>query len=622
MSRSRAESMGDDIHEPLRDIRARIAGSTIGAQLVNIQAVNVPQQKSLEFLENLNCLFFTDGDLYDADTSTQPLLKSEVIDAFGPTKYVALSYTWKPPPEDSNAPSEGYWVEDIQTGKKEPSTVRDIVFTRMRRYMNRVDAKYLWIDKHCIQQEGEPKQIGIQAMDRVYSLSEHPVALLSRRIKTMNQLYLLDEILSEDLVSARANLDRVREAFRLLHYITSDTWFSRAWTFQENYRANSSMTLLITHSMGLNYNERFQQFVCLDGELYINSATFHEQATKLCLAYSNPQLRIQHRANILSRAQRYAVTLQGDDGSAPSSMSPTIIEDISKREIEKGWDRLAIIANCCQYTKRVNSDKLHHSNASLSLSLLALCLMNGEILSNHPEGEIDVESARAMPITEFLKKHFFYGLEAPWPEAKLTFNKSCRFSNIVLSEEGVKTKGYLWQLDDLISTMDFHEIQRYRKPYKRPLQWLAKRLYRKHRFLSKKLYKILKLYEASTAAEEWQLSMANKVEEAIEEGKDLRTAILPGTGPLGVAIFVLQPEENGSDSSERGESSEEGSEMSLDQEDGEERYVFTSFQAAKFHRQSFDLNDLNKHVSLEVDLARKKPNDRDLGSDLLCRSDP
>lgn len=153
------------------------------------------------------------------------------------------------------------------------------------------------------------------------------------------------------------------------------------------------MTLLITHVASIRTQKPSCHLGSLDGELYINSSRFYEQATKLYLAYESHQPRPYYWEHIISRAGRYQVLLQSDnsdddsaedDDSAPVSMSPTIIKDIVNRELGREWDRLAIIANCCQYVNRLDSTKLQGKH-SLGLCLLALCLVNREILSNHPK---------------------------------------------------------------------------------------------------------------------------------------------------------------------------------------------------------------------------------------------
>ncbi|KAF4444198.1 hypothetical protein FACUT_779 [Fusarium acutatum] len=603
-SRSQHAQIGNDLDQPLLDIGARHAHPSITTQLVNIQSANVPQQKSLQFLENLKCLYFQERDY--SESSTPRTLGLATINAFTQRKYVALSYTWTPSPEEVDISDGGFLVEDIKSGHVEASSVRDTVFSRMKRYMDHVNCKYLWIDKHCIlQKDGEEKEIGMQAMDRVYSLSQHPAALLSLTISTSNQLQLLADILSGHFVTRQENNyllsspERAADALRLLHYISSDLWFTRGWTYQENYRANMKMTLLMTHPAALNQVKAARHFGSLDGDLLISSARLYEQATKLCLAYSNHQPPPTHLDTILSRTKRYTILLASDGDSAPVAMSPSIVEDIASRNLEREWDRLAIIANCCQYAKRLNSAQLQADKHSLSLSILTLILMNGEILSNHRRDKID---ARKITITKFLHGNFFHGLQSPWEKGKLIFNKSCRFANVSLSEEGVRTEGYLWRLDDEITTATFYNhTEPRKKPYrhqsKRPLEWLAEQLASRYPVLSQRLSEILELDEPSSPAQQWLLTMVVAVEEAVVQGKLFCTATLLGSGPLGVAVFV-QPEDSGD------ESSGTGSEMSLGYD--EDRYVFTSFQRAQTDRGGFNLNDLDKHVSLEVDYDPEK----------------
>ncbi|KAG4272608.1 hypothetical protein FPRO04_10350 [Fusarium proliferatum] len=360
------------------------------------------------------------------------------------------------------------------------------------------------------------------------------------------------------------------------------------------------MKLLIAHSAALNHEKAARHFGSLDGELLISSAGLYEQATKLCMAYSDQKPPPPCLNTVLLKAKRYTILLADDEDSAPVSMSPSIIEDIASRTLEREWDRVAIIANCCQYANRLNSAQLQSDKHSLSLTILTLVLMNGEILSNHPEDKLD---SKKMTITEFLHEHFVYGLKSPWKKVKLTFNKSCRFANVVLTEDGIQTEGYLWRLDDEIITTQFQNCRqpRGRKRHwqftKRPLEWLAEDLAPHYGLLSQRLYEIMDLEVPSSAAEEWLLSMVDAVEEAIEQGKLLCTATLLGSGTLGVAVFV-QPEEPDN------EDSGSGSEMSLDRD--QDCYVFTSFQRAQTDRGGFDLNDLNKHVSLEVDYDHGK----------------
>ncbi|GKU12997.1 hypothetical protein FLAG1_11629 [Fusarium langsethiae] len=336
--------MGDDMGDSLLDIRAKYA-SKITTQLINISKSKVPQQKSVEFLKKLKCLYFEASSQPDTDkepgNSAQPILKFETIDAFTQRQYVALSYTWKPSYEEISVPSGGYLVEDICSGNPSPSS-------------------------------------------------------LELLIEILSQDFIVHEY-GQYWISRSATLERAHRALDLLNYITSDPWFSRGWTFQESYRAGSKMTLLITHAASIRAQKPSRYLGALDGELCINSWNFYEQATKLCLAYQRHQPRPYYWERIISRAGMYKVLLQYDDSgddsaegddSAPVSMSPTIINDIANRELDREWDRLAIVANCCQYIHRLDSTKLQGKH-SPDLSLLALCLINGEMFSNHPKNNWD-----------------------------------------------------------------------------------------------------------------------------------------------------------------------------------------------------------------------------------------
>jgi hypothetical protein len=179
---------------------------------------------------------------------------------------------------------------------------------------------------------------------------------------------------------------------------------------------------------------------------------------------------------------------------------------------------------------------------------------------------MDNNSARIIHITKFLHLHFFDGLRSPNNTGKLTFNKGCRFSNVILIQQGVKTEGYLWRLEDEISTISYGGRRRQYQRRQRPLKWLADRLAYTHPLLSIRLSDILNLDEPATPSQEWQMSIIDIIEEAIEQEKKLYTATLLGPGRLSVAIFVMEPGHSDTESDETGVSSEIGSERSLEYE--------------------------------------------------------
>ncbi|KAK1838472.1 ATP-dependent DNA helicase [Colletotrichum chrysophilum] len=129
-------------------------------------------------------------------------------------------------------------------------------------------------------------------------------------------------------------------------------------------------------------------------------------------------------------------------------MFPAIASDLSKRNLGEPWDILPIIANCCQYPYYLDAQKLLQKDASRNLSILAMCLINGEILNNNPSGPYTVAG---MNVFEYLEKLCLPSFAAP-PDRDLTYRKGCRFHPISLHEAGITTEGYLWELGDIINT--------------------------------------------------------------------------------------------------------------------------------------------------------------------------
>ncbi|KAI8951732.1 hypothetical protein F4801DRAFT_544153 [Xylaria longipes] len=458
-----------DSKDTLRQITKRHK-KPIVSLLLDIQRYQALQQQFLCFLYDLEC-FSVKGD-----EGTR--LYRHRINAFEETDYVALSYTWDPS-QYENPRNKGYSVKDRSRKREFPSPVRDCVFERITKYMHCKGVKLLWIDRHSLPQQickssacdrrnpkhekCHKKRAGLQCMDWVYKLSKHPVALLGRPLKLRRELTLLHKILKGKLVnqSDRAdqpqllqgrNLQQAKDALKLLFAITSDLWWQRAWTFQENYKGGKDMTLLIRHARSLEgYKRRSRTFGYVPGEVCVNSRLFSDQATELCVAFRStkhitPKEEEMIRS-VLSRAGKYTVLLEKSQ-----IMSPKIIADVEERDVRDVWDRLAIVGNCCSYSVRMDIERLRQDDHSLSLSMLAMCLLNGEILDNRPSGG---HTASNLTVSRFLKVQSFDKMSSPLEQRSLTFNKGSRFTDVKLHESGILTKGHLWKLGRIIQTGHF-----------------------------------------------------------------------------------------------------------------------------------------------------------------------
>ncbi|KAI8632531.1 hypothetical protein F5Y19DRAFT_366992 [Xylariaceae sp. FL1651] len=634
-----------DTAEPLGQIRdSNATAESIVSAVLDIQKHAITRSNWIKSLECL-CLAtdrddeptgkrqrLANGDSI-ASSYTPELLRRTFLDPVsdpeGGREYVAVSYTWEfseeEDEEDSCRRFGGYFIESRKTGElAQPSNVRDIVWERALNYAEHVRCENIWVDRECVDQDNAAeKEMAIQNMHLVYSLSRRPIALLTRVIETIEELDLLVSVLLGDV-----RVGEEAAALGLLYEITSNLWWQRAWTFQEDYMASTRMTLLIPHTSNLENRKRTARDFSnrlllgnLPGEICIKSTDFRRRATEFCLSYRKKQPETEDICNqILMTAGKYNVLLREEYLPSPytnisRSMTPTIFADIGRRGISTESDRLAIAANCCGYTTRLDTIALNKRGSSLSLSMLALYLLNGEIIENDP---LRRRGTLKDTIFAYLAKQSLHSFRPPVDE-ELTFIKSCRFVDPVLTAAGTQTRGHLWRLGKVIR----------RRPMKRnkycklsPLETLATELqYRTYGASYTELATSLCAWTQDSSValgkhqryrgrnpfarprpSEWREWMADEVEKALLEGKALRLACLVDSehdrsyAPYS-AIFIGEDDEDWEDE-------EDGSDVKPPTS-----YVFTSIRPAKQHAPP---SDVHKHVSLEV---KVEWHDREEGDD-------
>ncbi|XXG93990.1 hypothetical protein Hte_000241 [Hypoxylon texense] len=600
-------SVVKDTSLPLRQIRDASSASVIESVLA-IQKHAVTREN---WLKSLECLYLArDSEEPSAKrrrvsggsvaAGSSELLRRRyldpVADAEGGRDYVAVSYTWQASEQEEGADEEAagrYLVESRRTGEPPvASDVRDVVWDRVLNYAVHVGCHNIWIDRECVDQEDEAEQeAAIQSMHLVYSLSKKPVALLTREIETVEELDLL-----ANLMCGQIDTEDEAATLGLLDDITSNLWWTRAWTFQEDYRASFRMTLLIPHHRSLEVSKQIAadeagQFLLgdVEGEVCIESMEFRKRATEFCLSYRKKKPEARDVCDrILRTAAKYNILLrEGPSSSLYSisrSMSPTIISDVLYRGITLESDRLAIMANCCGYGIRLDTNSLNSDGSSLSLSILALYLLNGEIIDNgrdRPDrGTLEDK------IHEYLSRQSLGSFRPPVDEG-LTFIKSCRFVEPRLRPEGTLTSGHLWKLGKVMRRKPM-KLDKYNTLL--PLDMLATDLYYKDadQNLSTRLLAWSREYSTPPGAHPrprrwgWRQWMTDEVEEALMEGKTLRLGRL------------VHPKYRGEDAAYRAV-------FVGDKDDGWDEttpsFAFTCVRPARSEMPS----DTYKHVSLEVD---------------------
>ncbi|KAK6080550.1 hypothetical protein SCUP234_05096 [Seiridium cupressi] len=462
----------DDLNESIANIVKR-EGQPLIRLILAVQQHDKERVRFLsDFLSNLECFYF------DRKQSGKPILLRETIDAYKDQNYVALSYTWGS--SDFEAPSKvgGYDVQNRSGEQNYASPVRDSIFRRIHRYMDNTGVAHLWIDRHSIPQVPSTQQNAawkqkamfkkkecMQSMDFVYRLSKHPVALLGRPIQSEYEMELLHGVLTLEYTDSTDHSStselllgwgtKAAQALELLRNMTEDLWWQRAWTFQKNYKGGGSMKLLVPHPPVLEESkEQYQIFGDIRGELCINSSHFSRQVTRFCLALREGILSAGQKKTIeyiLRKAGRYTLLLAKSE-----AMTPAIIADVAARDLKEPTDLLPIIANCCDYSVRLDAKKISDSARSLSIRILTTSLLNGEILRNGAWEEPETN----LKLSEFLKRHLLGRTFPTQVKESLTFHQGVRFGNVKLTMEGIKTKGCLWEVYKVMQTADFYRKTR------------------------------------------------------------------------------------------------------------------------------------------------------------------
>lgn len=540
-----------------------------------IQTSRIKRDEASVFVRDLECLHLVDwGDTFK--------FEKDCINAFE-VDCAIISYPWNQPGNEPEV-AGSWFVEDDRRSK-----VPNYVWRRAADYMRGEKVEYLWIDAECIAQENsEAKAKAISEMDWLYHHGSHPFGMLTRVVEEEIELHVLAQILQgEDFSLKKGNTAEAWPAIRLLGEITSDIWWTRAWIYQENYHGGKRMDLLMPHGRELETlkAEYADLFSDLKGELIINSVQFSGALTDLCSAFirSNPP-RFQKgvASQIISRAGRYSTLL-----TTQSSMSPTIIADIGKRHVTNHPDRLDISANCCSYNIRLDRDVLDRERHSVSVAILVLFLLNGEIFC---ETSPTTKSPFDLTVVEFINRYAFKKFSPPFQPYELTFNKSCRFVEPSLAGDGVHTCGHLWQLCRRTIKISCEQAKKWHTP--EATLWGLQKYMEKYEYKKGLLnehqiaYRLKELRKQSPQfpSHEYMWKMVKTLADALKRGSTLRLGFLcnsrkPGRSPP-TAVFVCPNE-------------------AMDRHGPS--FVFTSFRVKKTS-DGPGYNDVDKHVSLQVDV--------------------
>jgi hypothetical protein len=414
-------------------------------------------------------------------------------------EYVAVSWRWYraqdlPSCGSAMQPTFDYFVQRPGLSPHK-SDFPDQHMERVIRFAQSIGVTKLWIDTECIYQRKEDgpedKDQGVQIMDVVYGDSEASAGLLTTPLTHQYEIDTLSSLLCRSIFVETKNEQspklrpgvNVKTIQKVILKVLSDIRWSRGWIFQEDHLASAAMTLLIPHHEELDKGKLYD-FGNIAGELQVNLAEFRQVVTMFCLASPGDDATWP-KSEILGKAKQYNIWNRRlcrhghkeggvcnrsdgkrrkiDDemlsplGSSSDILLPTttnsVLDDICNRTLESEQDRVAILANALRFPERLNVQKdspiTQLGAYSLSTALLALILMNGEILSSTGSEHLpSAENPLQHTLRSYLKacEHKF---NAPSPRFKQTAIESYRFRSPVITRRGIETKGFLFRLAEI-----------------------------------------------------------------------------------------------------------------------------------------------------------------------------
>ena len=308
---------------------------------------------------------------------TQPMDLPECV------HYVAVSYCWA---SSAEAVYHGKPFSVSQNGKSVrapycPSSLlqRSIEFARYK------DISLVWIDQECVDQSNIlDKEVGIQSMDLVYQRAAYSLAVLETCIVEQHHLDALGH-----LAENSADLDDLNElqgVCEALSTIMVDPWFQRAWCLQESTSGSRQMTLLIRYGDGLEVPYLLESVV--EGSFELDLWMLHDTIV------SSLEYRLENWHNDADQSMRASCQKVIDDWyeNMPPDVSSEFDADsrtvcngaqalsyLKRRQNSVVTDRLAIMANLCQYDVRLDALALDGLQYNFSICAFVLAVINGDM---------------------------------------------------------------------------------------------------------------------------------------------------------------------------------------------------------------------------------------------------
>ena len=337
--------------------------------------------------------------------------------------YFAISYCW--PKDEMGNPRKHVPTYRVRTRDRHGKLIErknrapDQVIDRAVQFARKRGLRMIWLDQECLPQDNsEEQELGIQAMDMVYQRAYCSLGLFESVLHHQSYLNAIASVLDWGMNDGRLltkppGLSRqavARDLVSFLELLGNDQWNTRAWILQESFAADKRMMILlktddhiqfvapgrvleppqiIAGIFNCNMND-LQRLIQISRRFLLpqkkytaaqiyETASFEERRAENALAKLE---MLQPRAAKVGSWTNFAHVKGGGRKTCNATVALTFLRT---RLNYRPADRLAILANLCGYEIRLNTVNLETRFQSLSICLLTLAIVNGDLSLLNPD---------------------------------------------------------------------------------------------------------------------------------------------------------------------------------------------------------------------------------------------
>ncbi|RMJ15404.1 hypothetical protein CDV36_004942 [Fusarium kuroshium] len=419
--------------------------------------------------------------------------------------FVAVSYCWSAATANRSDDEEGPYKVVEEDGSVRDMRAAKSTIDRVVTFAQENGFRMIWIDQECIEQDNpEQQELAIQAMDNVYLRAHTSIGLFNAELNKQD-LHCLQTIY--EYQGKRCGNSRRGQAppppgrsavhrnamYEALSKVANDRWNTRAWILQEAFASSGNMLLLFPRLEGVDVSR--WMLVCHEwsrSELAIRldaMQTCFRICTPLIRALvpelrtktqprpvkgqgpadgttrqeerTDPELTLKRMEAFHPEEPEKATTMFGGNNKPRRTCNAAVaLTYLKLRGLLRVPDKLAILANMCDYHVRFNTIELEKTQNSLSACVLALSVINNDFSLLVPELYRAPSSMQPLVIPlqdegEFSWVHNF-SRNTPLLQANEwnpfgAFSLENVGSTVDLSKNGLSILGHLWKKDRFIS---------------------------------------------------------------------------------------------------------------------------------------------------------------------------